>query len=276
MRTTAENIVIDGNETTIGLASAYYLSGFLDDNWNILGKIVGVLIGSGQEGEVDYFEVIRENVQQVVGDYIDAHNMDQIEVYKESLGVLLQRYIDAPVESSTYADKNTVANSLSTSMIANRYLVEAGERPESMIIHFADIASIHILVLRDAALTYSKPGAPSRWWEDLDIQLDHYINHGKEMQNSVVDWRNDMVTCSFDEGGQYDSWTIDDEVAKLTDTCKQLHGTSSCADHCQAYQVSMNRDVSKFVWQYMGKALREWEVLKLLSSAMVKEISGTK
>lgn len=60
MRTTAENIVIDGNETTIGLASAYYLSGFLDDNWNILGKIVGVLIGSGQEGEVDYFEVIRD------------------------------------------------------------------------------------------------------------------------------------------------------------------------------------------------------------------------
>ncbi len=57
----------------------------------IMGKIVDVLLGSGQEGEVDYFEVIRTQVQQVVGDYIDAHNMDQLEVYKDSLGVLLQR-----------------------------------------------------------------------------------------------------------------------------------------------------------------------------------------
>lgn len=56
-----------------------------------MGKIVDVLLGTGQEGEVDYFEVIRTQVQQVVGDYIDAHNMDQLEVYKDSLGVLLQR-----------------------------------------------------------------------------------------------------------------------------------------------------------------------------------------
>lgn len=56
-----------------------------------MGKVVDVLLGSGQEGEVDYFEVIRKEVQQVVGDYIDAHNMDQLEVYKDSLGVLLQR-----------------------------------------------------------------------------------------------------------------------------------------------------------------------------------------
>lgn len=56
-----------------------------------MGKIVGALVGTGQEGEVDYFEVIRTQVQQVVGDYIDAHNMDQLEIYKESLGVLLQR-----------------------------------------------------------------------------------------------------------------------------------------------------------------------------------------
>lgn len=60
----------------------------------------------------------------------------------------LDSYMDAPVESSSYADKNTVANSLSTSIITNRFLVEAGERPQSMIIHFADIASIHILVLK--------------------------------------------------------------------------------------------------------------------------------
>ncbi|KAK8375669.1 hypothetical protein O3P69_008452 [Scylla paramamosain] len=274
MRAKQADLVIDGKETTIGLASAYYLSGFLDDSWNILGKIVGALVGTGQEGEVDYFEVIRTQVQQVVGDYIDAHNMEQLEIYKESLGVLLQRYMDAPVESSNYADKNTVANSLSTSIIANRFLVEAGERPQSMIIHFADIASIHILVLKDVAQTYSKQGAPSRWWVDLDDQLNHYISHGKTLQNSVVDWRNDMVTCSFEEGRKYDSWIITDPVARLKDTCRQLHGTSGCDDHCQAYQLTMNREVSQFVWNYMGKALREWEALKLVSTAMVKEIYG--
>ncbi|MDK2413619.1 hypothetical protein QHH03_31490, partial [Aphanizomenon sp. 202] len=85
------------------------------------------------------------DVKRVVGDYIDQHNMHQLEIYKDDLGRLLQRYMEAPVESSTYPDKNTVANSLSTSIVANRFLVEAGERPQSMIIHYADIASIHIL-----------------------------------------------------------------------------------------------------------------------------------
>lgn len=269
-----EEVTIDGINTTIGLASAYYLSGLLDASWNIMGKIVDVLLGSGQDGEVDYFEVIRTQVQQVVGDYIDAHNMDQLEVYKDSLGVLLQRYMDAPVESSTYPDKNTVANSLSTSIISNRFLVEAGERPQSMIIHFADIASIHILVLKDAADTYSDIDVTSQWWVDLDDQLDHYIDHGKRLQNEVVDWRNDMITCTKDEDGKYEEWTIDDPVAKLTDTCKQLTGTASCDDHCQAYQISMNRDVSKFVWHYMGKALREWESLRLLSSIMANKALG--
>lgn len=59
--------------------------------WQILSKIVDVLLGMGQEGELDYFKVIRTQVQQAVGNYIDAHNMDQVEVYKDSLGVLLQR-----------------------------------------------------------------------------------------------------------------------------------------------------------------------------------------
>ena len=59
--------------------------------FQIINKVVGVLVGSGQGGEVNYFEVIRAQVQQVVGDYIDEHNMNQLEIYKNSLGVLLQR-----------------------------------------------------------------------------------------------------------------------------------------------------------------------------------------
>ncbi|ROT71937.1 hypothetical protein C7M84_009699 [Penaeus vannamei] len=176
--------------------------------------------------------------------------------------------MEAPVESSTYPDKNTVANSLSTSIVANRFLVEAGERPQSMIIHYADIASIHILVLKDAADTYTKAGVVSRWWVDLNDQLDHYIDYGRRLQNSVVDWRNDMMTCTYEQSGKYDSWTVQDDVAGTTDVCKQLQGTHNCDDHCQVYQIHMNREVTTFIWNYMGKALREWEDLKVQASEM--------
>lgn len=263
-----QEVVIDGTTTTIGTASAYYLRGLMPSSLSILQKILGILLPSTPEEDIDYFELIKEDVKRVVGDYIDQHNMHQLEIYKDDLGRLLQRYMEAPVESSTYPDKNTVANSLSTSIVANRFLVEAGERPQSMIIHYADIASIHILVLKDAADTYTKAGVVSRWWVDLNDQLDHYIDYGRRLQNSVVDWRNDMMTCSYEQSGKYDSWTVQDDVAGTTDVCKQLQGTHNCDDHCQVYQIHMNREVTTFIWNYMGKALREWEDLKVQASEM--------
>lgn len=48
--------------------------------------------------------------------------------------------------------------------------------------------------MQDAAEVYSVDGVTSQWWVDLDDQLDHYIHHGKTLQNSVVDWRNDLVS----------------------------------------------------------------------------------
>lgn len=263
-----QEVVIDGTTTTIGTASAYYLRGLMPSSLSILQKILGILLPSTPEEDIDYFELIKEDVKRVVGDYIDQHNMHQLEIYKDDLGRLLQRYMEAPVESSTYPDKNTVANSLSTSIVANRFLVEAGERPQSMIIHYADIASIHILVLKDAADTYTKAGVVSRWWVDLNDQLDHYIDYGRRLQNSVVDWRNDMMTCTYEQSGKYDSWTVQDDVAGTTDVCKQLQGTHNCDDHCQVYQIHMNREVTTFIWNYMGKALREWEDLKVQASEM--------
>ncbi|XP_037794769.1 uncharacterized protein LOC119590083 [Penaeus monodon] len=263
-----QEVVIDGTSTTIGVASAYYLRGLMPSSLSILQKILGILLPSSPEEDIDYFALIKEDVKRVVGDYIDQHNMHQLEIYKDDLGRLLQRYLEAPVESATYPDKNTVANSLSISIVANRFLVEAGERPQSMIIHYADIASIHILVLKDAAETYTGPDTVSRWWVDLNDQLDHYIDYGRRLQNSVVDWRNDMMTCTFEQSGKYDSWTVQDDVAGITDVCKQLQGTHNCDDHCQAYQIHMNREVTTFIWNYMGKALREWEDLKVQASEM--------
>nr|XP_045608972.1 uncharacterized protein LOC123764824 [Procambarus clarkii] len=261
-----DDVVIDGREITIGLATTYFLRSLMTTA-DIFLKIINILL-PGPDDEVDYFEVIKEDVETVVGDYIDQHNMDQLEVYKSDLGVLLRRYYEAPVESSTYPDKNTVANSLSTSIVANRYLVEAGERPQSMIIHYGDIASIHILALQDVAETYSTYGDVSRWWVDLNDQLAHYIDHGRRLQDDVVDWRNDMMTCSYDEGNKYDTWTVTDQVSGVVDTCMQVHGTHSCDDHCQAYQISMNREVSLFVWNYLGKSIRQWELLKIKAARL--------
>lgn len=60
----------------------------------------------------------------------------------------LRRYNEAPAESDNYPDKNQQATALSTSIIAHRYLVEAALLPESMILHFQDISSIHTVVLK--------------------------------------------------------------------------------------------------------------------------------
>lgn len=73
-------------------------------------------------------------------------------VYAFSLSHLillpLHRYLSAPEESNNYPDKNQQASALSTSIITHRYLVEAAVYPESMILHFEDISSIHALVLK--------------------------------------------------------------------------------------------------------------------------------
>lgn len=65
-----------------------------------------------------------------------------------SLSHALPRYNQAPEESNTYPDKNQQAAALSTSIITHRYLVEAALLPESMILHFEDISSIHVVVLK--------------------------------------------------------------------------------------------------------------------------------
>ncbi|CAL4065457.1 unnamed protein product [Meganyctiphanes norvegica] len=265
---------IDGKSSTIGTTVGYFLSGWLpSSSQEVILAVLNILLPSSPEEDIDYFELIKEDVMRVVGDYIDQHNMDQLEAYKNDLGVLLKRYSEAPIHSDNYPDKNTMANSLSTSLIANRFLVEAGERPQSMILHYTDIASIHILVLKDAADTYTNGSHISRWWQDLDDQLAHYIDYGRRLQNDVVDWRNDMMDCSFEETSKYDYWTVTDPVSNTVDECKELHDTHTCDDHCQAYQLHMNREVTQFIWEYMGKSLREWETLKIQSEAMAKQAS---
>lgn len=72
----------------------------------------------------------------------------------------LHRYLSAPEESDNYPDKNQQASALSTSIITHRYLVEAAVYPESMILHFEDISSIHALVLKVGLLFIIKLSLP--------------------------------------------------------------------------------------------------------------------
>lgn len=63
--------------------------------------------------------------------------------------VSCRRYERADVTSDgTYPDKNTVADAITTSIITNRFLVEAALMPWSMTIDFTDIAGVHILILK--------------------------------------------------------------------------------------------------------------------------------
>jgi len=276
------HVVIDGKSSTIGLVIGWSFAGLYADS-DVMEEVAATL---SPEEDNHYFDLIKEDVKEVVGDYINKHNMDQLEIYKNDLAALMTRYHNAPNEANNYPDKNTMANSLSTSIMANRYLVEAVELPYSMMLHYSDIASIHIMVLKDAAETYSSESFTSRWWLDLDKQLDHYIDYGKKLQNEVVDWRNDMVECSFKRAtgactmwewaGKvcFDQWIVHDYVWETKDVCTQVHGSKTCADHCQAYQVEMNREVVIWIWEYMGKALREWENLKIKSSQMVNLVSS--
>lgn len=52
------------------------------------------------------------------------------------------------VGDGTYPDKNVQADAITTSIISNRFLVEAALMPWSMTLYFVDIASMHILVLK--------------------------------------------------------------------------------------------------------------------------------
>ncbi|KAG7161884.1 hypothetical protein Hamer_G018487 [Homarus americanus] len=76
------------------------------------------------------------------------------------------------------------------------------------------------------------------------------------------------MLCEYDEGRYYDTWTVTDQVTNINDVCTQVHDTHSCDNHCQAYQINMNREVSVFIWHYMGKSVREWELLKIKAAQL--------
>ncbi|TOF85678.1 hypothetical protein CGJ15_25780, partial [Vibrio parahaemolyticus] len=104
-RTTSE--IIDGKQTTIALAVAHLLIGLIP-NETVQGLLVTIIDALTQE-DFDYWEEVKDDVTALVGQYINEHNMHQVEVYQNDLVTLMDRYNNAPVSSDTYPDKNQQA-----------------------------------------------------------------------------------------------------------------------------------------------------------------------
>ncbi|XP_042868160.1 uncharacterized protein LOC122250672 [Penaeus japonicus] len=273
-----EHEVIDGRKTTIALAIAHQLIGLVPNE--TVQELLNTILGALNQEDFDYWGQVKDEVTALVGDYINAHNIHQVEVYQQDLQTLMDRYNQAPVESASYPDKNQQAAALSASIIAHRYLVEAAEMPESMMLHFEDISSIHVVVLKDVAETYSLPGLPpSRWWVDLDEELDHYIAYGKDLRIDLGNWRLDKVTCQKDYAGGsctswewigvecYDTFTARDEVTGEESTCTQVHGTEDCETHCQVFRQHKEQEVTVFLSAKVNDVIAAWEELKEIAAA---------
>jgi len=276
-------IVIDGINNTVALTLDNYFHINITEIFEEVVEWIAKAIDPPPTADIDYFKVIEANVRKMVGDYVNQHNIDQILVWRKSLADLLVRYSKAPKSSATYTDKNKAVNAFHTLLQTNSFLYEAMERPDSMMLYFADIAAMDIGVLRDVALNYSTTAKTSMWWVDLDDMLAHYISYGTNLTTHLVAWRKTMVECDIQkckwfapadligspEFKCYDVYTVIDKVAKLRDVCKAVHGEDPSCDHtCDNYMVEMNDTVQNFIDKYLGKPMEGWKNLKKVSSVM--------
>merc|ERR1712002_1133277 len=134
-----QTLVIDGMNNTAGLTLDSFFHHNITEIFEEIIEWIAKAIDPPPTADIDYFKVIELNVRNVVGEYVNQHNMDQILHYKGDLADLISKYAKAPNRSETYVDKDTVANSFSVSVVANRFLIEAIEFPDSMMLHYADI-----------------------------------------------------------------------------------------------------------------------------------------
>jgi len=267
----ASLIPIDGHNTTIALAAAREIT-----PWQIafsLLDLVVSIIRAVNAPEFDYWGNVQEEVEAVVGNWINAHNMHQVEAYESDLETLMLRYLEAPPESDNYADKNQQAATLSASIIAHRYLVTSGDLRFSLILHFEDIASQHIAVLVDAAETYSMDTKPSQWWVDVDAELGGYLTYLDASEEEFIAFRMGQIECleQYNQcekiGGTkkktcYDIFTISDGVTGESSECKQLTGETACVDHCSTYRAHRQQEIDSFVKAKVTPVRRSWKDLQ--------------
>lgn len=280
---------IDGKLITVGIAIAKFLAGLVPYP-TVSALLLAIINAWEPKPEDNYWEHVKDNVAQICGEFINEHNMQQVEVYKRDLVDLLGKYDRAPIHSEgTYPDKNTMADAITTSIITNRYLIEAAEMPWSMSIDFVDVSSIHIVILKDAADTYSSPDEISMWWVDLARELEHYIQKGVALQEVTQTWRDSQIECYFDEGRDadsafewlsgthYDKYQIRDHVTNHVEDCIQIHPDrpedGSCYNFCKNYQIHIDQTSRNWIYTNIGSIINDMATLKLQADEMARHAS---
>lgn len=76
-------------ETTIALAIVHQLIGLIPDE--TVQQLLTVIVEALTQEDFDYWGEVKDEVMSLVGQYINEHNMNQVEVYQEDLVTLIDR-----------------------------------------------------------------------------------------------------------------------------------------------------------------------------------------
>jgi len=272
----APAVVIDGTDTTIALAATKNI-----DPKFIIAKLIDLvkaIIKALNAPKFDYWGNVKADVELVVGSYINNHSISQVEHFQKDLQTLLLRYTNAPTNSSSYADKDHQAAALNMAILAHRYIVMSGDLKFSLLLHFEDIAAMHLSVLQDAAQTYSTDSKKSQWYVDLNEALETYMTYAKNTTAELNTFRMNAIKCVTkecdsdksieDESNEndvsrscYDVYDIYDYVTGHKDECKQLPGRTDCVNTCSDYKTHIQQQVDKFIADKVTPVLNSWENL---------------
>jgi len=276
-------LVIDGTDTTIALGAI----DSIDPNIIIqkLISLVKAIIAALNAPKFDYWGNVKMDVELLVGSYINNHSIVEVEHFSKDLQELLLRYVEAPVNSSTYADKDKQAAVLNIAILSSRNLVMSGDLKYSLILHFEDIASMHLAVLKDAAETYSTKTKPSRWYVDLNNTLDAYINYAMNTTAELSTFRMNAIKCVTHKcnPGQtteanverkcYDVYDVYDYVTGHKDECKSLPDRTDCVNTCSDYKVHIQQQLDKFITEKITPVQNSWENLFNVTKTIVPKAS---
>jgi len=266
-----KTLVIDGTDTTIALGAIDSI-----DPSVIIQKLISLvkaIIAALKAPKFDYWGNVKMDVELLVGSYINNHSISQVVHFSHDLQQLLLQYAEAPVNSSTYPDKDKQAAVLNMAILSTRNIVMSGDLKYSLILHFEDIASMHLAVLKDAAETYSTKTKPSRWYVDLNNTLEDYITYAKNTTADLSTFRMNAIKCVTHkcnpsltteakvERTCYDVYDIYDYVTGHKDECKSLPDRTDCANACSDYKVHIQQQLDKFISEKINPVQNSWENL---------------
>lgn len=75
---------------TVGIAVAEFLAGLVPYP-TVSALLLAIIHAWEPKPEDNYWEHVKDNVEQVCGEFINEHNLQQVEVYKRDLVSLLQK-----------------------------------------------------------------------------------------------------------------------------------------------------------------------------------------